>query len=216
MEFKKGNYVRPVHPCEKSKKWVRGEIIEAFDGCRWQVGKIAKVLKNNKFVIKLMGSVQLKQFHQSYLRTRKGSADGNWSEIRKVAQIKQTLLPGIAIPDKLNTYSRPFWSTDDNDQYSVASCSSNEFAVYPNENFIKFDSSDAESSVPSRDITCELEADVRRLELHAYKSTMQALYALGPLSWEQESLLTNLRLSLHISDDDHLLHLRHLMSAQVL
>ncbi|KAF2310693.1 hypothetical protein GH714_016334 [Hevea brasiliensis] len=51
----------------------------------------------------------------------------------------------------------------------------------------------------------ELAAEIHRLELHAYRCTMEALYASGPLSWEQEALVTNLRLSLHISNDEHLM-----------
>lgn len=56
-----------------------------------------------------------------------------------------------------------------------------------------------------------LEAEIHRLELHAYRCTLEALYASGPLSWEQEALISNLRLSLHISDDEHLLELRNLV-----
>uniref|UniRef100_A0A0A9GBG5 ENT domain-containing protein n=1 Tax=Arundo donax TaxID=35708 RepID=A0A0A9GBG5_ARUDO len=55
--------------------------------------------------------------------------------------------------------------------------------------------------------------DVHGLELEAYRSTMRALYASGPLTWEQESLLTNLRLSLNISNEEHLLQLRRLMAS---
>ncbi|XP_059635056.1 uncharacterized protein LOC132277264 [Cornus florida] len=51
----------------------------------------------------------------------------------------------------------------------------------------------------------EMAAEIHRLELHAYHCTMEALHALGPLSWEQETLVTNLRLSLHISNDEHLM-----------
>ncbi|XP_068648978.1 uncharacterized protein [Aristolochia californica] len=60
----------------------------------------------------------------------------------------------------------------------------------------------------------ELAAEIHKLELHAYRSTMEALYASGPLSWEQEEMMTNLRLSLNISNDEHLLELRHLVSAE--
>lgn len=56
-------------------------------------------------------------------------------------------------------------------------------------------------------------ADVHGLELEAYRSTMQALYTSGPLTWEQEALLTNLRLSLNISNEEHLLQLRRLLSS---
>ncbi|CAL4936448.1 unnamed protein product [Urochloa decumbens] len=55
--------------------------------------------------------------------------------------------------------------------------------------------------------------DVHGLELEAYRSTMRALYASGPLTWEQEALLTNLRLSLNISNEEHLLQLRRLLSS---
>jgi hypothetical protein len=84
--------------------------------------------------------------------------------------------------------------------------------------------SDAESSFLSFSVIKRLTpcfeqkqgAEIHELEFHAYRSTVQALYASGPLSWEQESLLTNLRLSLNISDEEHLLHLRQLLSTQVL
>jgi hypothetical protein len=54
--------------------------------------------------------------------------------------------------------------------------------------------------------------NIHELELQAYRSTVRALRAAGPLTWEQESLLTNLRLSLNISNEEHLLQLRHLLS----
>lgn len=133
-----------------------------------------------------------------------------------------------ATTDWYHVSSTPCWSNEDSNQCSVASCSSNEFADYPEENFHKSyenisNNSDAESSFPtlSRNERMfpssrqKLEVDIHELELHAYESTVQALYASGPLSWEQESLLTNLRLSLNISDEEHLLQLRHLLSAQV-
>jgi hypothetical protein len=53
------------------------------------------------------------------------------------------------------------------------------------------------------------------LELHAYRATMLALYACGSISWEQEALLTNLRLTLNISTDEHLAELRSLVTHAV-
>ncbi|KAK4772246.1 hypothetical protein SAY86_014021 [Trapa natans] len=41
-------------------------------------------------------------------------------------------------------------------------------------------------------------------ELHAYSRTIRALFASGPFSWEEETHISNLRQSLHISDDEHL------------
>lgn len=67
------------------------------------------------------------------------------------------------------------------------------------------------SSLPPEE---EVKISIRRLELQAYRRTLEALYASGPLSWEQESMLTNLRISLHISNDEHLTELKHLISAK--
>jgi len=58
----------------------------------------------------------------------------------------------------------------------------------------------------------EFKEEIHRLELHAYRCTIEALHASGPLSWEQELLLTNLRDSLHISNDEHLREIRNLVS----
>ncbi|KAL6547598.1 hypothetical protein OROHE_009303 [Orobanche hederae] len=60
----------------------------------------------------------------------------------------------------------------------------------------------------------KLKVSIRELELHAYRATLEALYASGPLSWEQEAMLTNLRIMLHISNDEHMKELRHLISTK--
>ncbi|XP_021764532.1 uncharacterized protein LOC110729126 [Chenopodium quinoa] len=59
----------------------------------------------------------------------------------------------------------------------------------------------------------ELTEEIHRLELQAYRCTIGALHASGPLSWEQELLLTNLRHSLHISIDEHLKEIRTLVAS---
>ncbi|KAK8702106.1 hypothetical protein V6N13_020475 [Hibiscus sabdariffa] len=129
-------------------------------------------------------------------------------------------------PHCLYDSSRPAWSTEDSDQCSVASCSLN--GDYVGQISHKSldntpDNSDAESAFPSlcekRDLPLspvDKAYDIHILELRAYKSTMEALFVSGPLTWAQQSLLTNLRLSLNISDEEHLLQLRHLLSTQVL
>lgn len=49
-------------------------------------------------------------------------------------------------------------------------------------------------------------------ELYTYRYILEALYASGPLSWEQEIILTNLRIKLYVSNDEHLMELRRLKS----
>lgn len=56
--------------------------------------------------------------------------------------------------------------------------------------------------------------DVHALELHAYRSVLKALRACGPLNWQRETLLTDLRLSLNISNDEHRLELAHICTSQ--
>ncbi|KAL8152558.1 hypothetical protein V2J09_010318 [Rumex salicifolius] len=59
----------------------------------------------------------------------------------------------------------------------------------------------------------KLTDEIHRVELHAYRTTIVALHASGPLSWEQETLLTNLRDSLHITNDEHLMEIRNLQNS---
>ncbi|KAG1335556.1 hypothetical protein COCNU_03G016750 [Cocos nucifera] len=69
-----------------------------------------------------------------------------------------------------------------------------------------------ESSPPTKEV---LAAEIHQLELHAYRSTMRAFYASGPISWEQEALVTDLRLMLNISNDEHLLELKNLVTSEI-
>lgn len=285
--------VRPQPPHEKAKRWMIGDIAEVFDVCSWRVGTMAEVSKNNRVIIRLFGSTQVKEFHEANLRIRQVWHNNKWSVIGKVGRNKQN--PFAQVDSKFGpsldkvqkrsceeTCSRekekkkdlmkdrrghfktavPRGNTERNyafchksssskdlfiggnykkrksslaadrcensDQCSVASCSSNEFMDHPVQNSPKplehtSGSSDNESSFRftseenhlGQSLGNKLEVDIHKLELNAYKSTVQALYVSGPLSWEQESLLTNLRLFLHISNEEHLLQLRYLLSTQV-
>lgn len=55
-----------------------------------------------------------------------------------------------------------------------------------------------------------MSAELHRIEIQAYRTTLRALYASGSFSWPQELLLTDLRICLHISDDEHRHELRYL------
>ncbi|CAH8370552.1 unnamed protein product [Eruca vesicaria subsp. sativa] len=55
--------------------------------------------------------------------------------------------------------------------------------------------------------------DVHRLELDAYRCSIERLHASGPnITWEQETWITNLRLRLNISNEEHLMQIRNLIS----
>ncbi|XP_020256149.1 uncharacterized protein LOC109833028 isoform X1 [Asparagus officinalis] len=117
-----------------------------------------------------------------------------------------------ALPFSNNLVGKTFMQPiiEESIECSVASCSGNNLPEYSP---LDDTTSSPASKKSYRDVFENgLVANVHELELHAYKSTVQALYASGPLSWEQESLLTNLRMSLHISNEEHLLQLRNLLS----
>ncbi|KAK8635852.1 hypothetical protein V6N13_004567 [Hibiscus sabdariffa] len=298
VEKVQGKDVRPLPPYVNGKNWAVGDVAEVFDVRCWRIGKVAKVLKNDgSFVIKLFGSIRLKEFHASSLRVRQAWHGNKWMVVDKVARSKElasNFTPRIPYRTgclrfktplqhnggadsvalyrsmratrkihgrrseelsyqyaeidekfiKLSTQrnntmedtspncvchsSRPVWSAENSDRCSVASCSFNGVADYggrfsPKSSENTPDHSDAESlflsSCGKKNLSLSpvnKVVDIHELELRAYKSTMEALYVSGPLTWEQQELLTNLRLSLNISDEEHLLQLRHLFSAHVL
>ncbi|KAG6476112.1 uncharacterized protein LOC122022534 [Zingiber officinale] len=119
----------------------------------------------------------------------------------------------------------PMGVAEETDECSVASCSSNdtEESCFGGARRHSRNASGKSTNVmPSSPYEGEREhetifkdklaASIHMLELRAYRSTLRALHASGPLSWEQETLLTNLRLSLNISNEEHLLHLKQLLS----
>ncbi|KAG1330096.1 hypothetical protein COCNU_02G000640 [Cocos nucifera] len=134
-------------------------------------------------------------------------------------------LPNIGIKCCLVTSSEP--SDAESTSSSVGSCSTSSSAYrspdYPGMVLTQYLSSHSdnaeiscgsgrEPSLPTEEV---LPMKTHQLELHAYRSTMMALYASGPISWEQEALMTNLRLMLNISNDEHLLELKNLVSSKI-
>lgn len=86
-----GEDVRPRPPIEKGEGWKVGDIAEVFDIQCWRVAKIVKVLKNVHFVVRLFGSIQLREFHKSNLRIRQAWHNNKWSVVGKVGDIFQVL-----------------------------------------------------------------------------------------------------------------------------
>ncbi|KAL5209478.1 hypothetical protein ABZP36_005101 [Zizania latifolia] len=246
-------------------RWIIGDVTEVLDHNTWKLGKIARMLTNNYFVIRLADCIQLKEFHISSLRvpaaphSRRFSVADKKSEAMNLetklgprGQIPYDALPRRSIkkrkaradtsvhprkrtqPENATRacvldgssfqYRSPQFIREEN-ECSVASCSINDPENFANarERRSVGCPDDAMSACPctsgmeaaaaADDDDDEPAVGVHELELEAYQLTMRALYASGPLTWEQESLLTNLRLSLNISNDQHLRQLRHLLSS---
>lgn len=241
-------------------RWIIGDVTEVLDRNTWKLGKIAKMLKNNYFVIRLADCIQLKEFHISSLRVPASPHSNNqYSVVDKKSEAKlaqRGQIPSDALPGRTNKKrkstadtsfnprrrtSRPenasracvldgsttqnrFQFIREEAECSVASCSINDpDTTFTNAKKLQslgfpddamsacpctsgMEDDDAAAAAADEDDDDEPAAiAVHELELEAYQSTMRALYASGPLTWEQESLLTNLRLSLNISNEEHLL-----------
>ncbi|BAH91575.1 Os02g0204500, partial [Oryza sativa Japonica Group] len=119
-----------------------------------------------------------------------------------------------------NPCGSPYGSTHPQEYDCADICSRTddaEVSVSGRESFSRTD--DAEASVSGREspapVNDGLKEKTHLLELHAYRATLMALYASGSISWEQEAMMTNLRLTLNISTDEHLSELRSLVSSEV-
>ncbi|CAD5177296.1 unnamed protein product [Musa acuminata subsp. malaccensis] len=134
---------------------------------------------------------------------------------------------GIPSSDKQNHLVRISGPSDaESTSSSVGSCSvssspcrsSEQYVIYPSgELYGHSDHAETycglenESSLPRKD----LQEEIHQLELNAYRSTLIALYASGPISWEWEAFMTNLRLMLNISNDEHLMEIRNLIRSEI-
>lgn len=119
-----------------------------------------------------------------------------------------------------NPCGSPYGSTHPQEYDCADICSRTddaEVSVSGRESFSRTD--DAEASVSGREspapVNDGLKEKTHLLELHAYRATLMALYASGSISWEQEAMMANLRLTLNISTDEHLSELRSLVSSEV-
>ncbi|KAE8810558.1 Protein EMSY-LIKE 3 [Hordeum vulgare] len=241
-------------------RWIIGDVTEVFDHNTWKLGKIAKIVKNDYFVIRLADCIQLKEFHISSMRVplaldtptapphgKQFPAADN-KVIRRGKQLPADVLRRSGkkrrSSEVLDFSPRPsqrrlFQVAREEAaaaECSVASCSAaNDDAgvgvsvssgrhggccsvgrgdaqsrVVAGSPRAAWSSSDSEGALSDGG---PAGVDVHELELEAYRSTVRALHASGPLTWEQESLLTNLRLSLNISNEEHLRQLRRLLSS---
>ncbi|TVU41844.1 hypothetical protein EJB05_15399 [Eragrostis curvula] len=133
------------------------------------------------------------------------------NDLARNSFMKTKLECEVLSPPQIQSHAR------EENECSVASCSANclECSITGDQQSVELGScfpDDAMSTCLTRSwrdnnnvYGTSLDMNLHDLELHAYQSTIRALYVLGPLTWEQESLLTNLRLSLNISNEEHLL-----------
>ncbi|GLU14600.1 hypothetical protein SLE2022_311610 [Rubroshorea leprosula] len=81
--------LRPIPPpLEVSRKWVSGDLVEAFDNPYWKKAVVQKVLGVNRFSVKLNGCTDDLILPKSHLRARRRWEDGKWLVLEKVLKRK--------------------------------------------------------------------------------------------------------------------------------
>ena len=193
--------IRPCPPLlELPESCVPGDVVEVFHNLSWKMAIVLNALNMEQFIVRLVGSSQELKVTKLELRVRQSFQNGEWVVIDKFKT--------------LNSNSCKVESV----MSSSDSCSINSYNGSDCFEDIERRDSDAESvcemEYDDDDDGCvSLEDEIHRLELNAYRCTMEALHASGPLTWEKETMVTNLRMLLHISNDEHLIQIKNLISS---
>ncbi|CAI9285845.1 unnamed protein product [Lactuca saligna] len=175
-------FIRPCPPTVEISEHYPGDVVEVFHNLSWKMAIVSKSFNSNLFQVRLVGSFIEIKARKSELRVRQSWQNNKWVV--------------IGTRNKKQRYTNA--NDDDSDRVSVtssvASCSVDDRF----ENIKEGDDSDDVESV------CEggyfgdnkkelrLGAEIHRLELQAYRRTIEALHASGPLSWEKESMAQKL------------------------
>ncbi|KAH0886191.1 hypothetical protein HID58_062287, partial [Brassica napus] len=186
--------IRPCPPLIDVYRWESGELVEVLDHVFWKPATVLKELSGRCYVVRLLGAAAVElTVHKVNLRARQSWRDERWVMIEKRPSPCESAESCTGTPKKMRlTEEAAAVKNDGSSCQDADSCSS-----------------DAESSKGCRQ-------EVRRScrpELSTYRSTLGKLFAQGPLNWDQEASLTDLRLSLDISTDEHLMEIRNLTSS---
>ncbi|XP_023736021.1 uncharacterized protein LOC111883923 isoform X1 [Lactuca sativa] len=208
--------IRPYPPLlELPESCVPGYVVEVFHNLSWKMAIVLKAFNWDQFVVRLVGSSHELKVTKSELRVPQSFQNGEWIVIDKF----KTLINLNSYKDKVLTYKEDVVSND-SVMSSSDSCSINSYNGSDCFEDIERRDSDAESVCEMEDDDDDdddgcvsLEDEIHRLELNAYRCTMEALHASGPLTWEKETMVTNLRMLLHISNDEHLIQIKNLISS---
>ncbi|CAN6806312.1 unnamed protein product [Brassica oleracea] len=231
--------------------WAPGDVLEVFETCSWKIAIVSKVLEEDCFLVRLLGSSLKVRANKCDIRVRQSWQDNEWIMVGQVLVLgrRKVNLKGEYVSserkDKLNeshvfstkgpkkrTYSlvEPHKEEQEDDRESVASSVGSCNMDMDGLSTVSFgpietgNSSDTESSscgytsikIKKSNFPAngsEAADVVHMLELDEYRSSIERLHASGPnITWEQETWITNLRLRLNISNEEHLMQIRILIS----
>ncbi|KAG2333636.1 hypothetical protein Bca52824_004816 [Brassica carinata] len=218
-------------PLQVLQSWAPGDVLEVFERCSWKKAIVSKVLENDCVLVRLLGSLLKIKANKSDIRVRQSWQDNEWITVGQGTSQTST---GKLGRRKVQRNGPILWlnhtkknkKTIESVASSVGSCNMDMDGL----STVSFgpietgNSSDTESSscvytsikikkynFPAN--SSEAADVVHMLELDEYRSSIERLHASGPnITWEQETWITNLRLRLNISNEEHLMQIRNLIS----
>lgn len=82
---------KAIRPCPPTldilDNWVPGDVVEVFDNFAWKMATVTKVLVENYFLVRLLGSSMEFQVFEFDIRVRQSWQDGRWVLVGKVFHI---------------------------------------------------------------------------------------------------------------------------------
>ncbi|KAM7254113.1 hypothetical protein ACFE04_031795 [Oxalis oulophora] len=206
--------IRPLPPDleESLDSWLFGDIIEVFHHYSWKTGVLVNQIDDNHFSVRLLGTSHVFKEDRSRIRIPQGwnKDSGEWLIMRHFdfacSNITQDTCP-IEIDEPLSDRTS-----------SVGSCDSKGISNYISGSktcYTQHYCSDAESS-SGREYKKEGASKAKSShssDVKKYRGVLEKLYATGSLSWEQELQIMDLRRTLNISSDEHLIIIRSLLAA---
>ncbi|KAL7591029.1 hypothetical protein Lser_V15G33043 [Lactuca serriola] len=173
--------IRPCPPLlELPESCVPGDVVEVFHNLSWKMAIVLNALNMEQFVVRLVGSSQELKVTKLELRVRQSFQNGEWVVIDKFKTLNSNSCKVESVMSSsdscsINSYngSDCFEDIERRDSDAESVCE------------MEYDDDDDDGCV-------SLEDEIHRLELNAYRCTMEALHASGPLTWEKETMVTNL------------------------
>ncbi|XP_048497946.1 protein MALE DISCOVERER 2-like [Beta vulgaris subsp. vulgaris] len=217
-DHKERNAVQ-LRPPPMTGVWSEGEFIEVLDKdgyyCNWvfdsqhhitveksSVRARQEWKDNDSFLVDKKVSYQSVALSKSLKRSSPdyASADKAYSKCVQKRRLVDKEVDLDAIPDRLLSHSSAGCSQD----HSVSLSSDAE----------PYSHDLGEEEVSSAQFQRGDALEAHKLDLYGYRCVLELLYSSGPLSWRQEIALTDLRLKLSVSNDEHLTELRRLKSGR--
>ena len=74
-------------PLQVLQSWAPGDVLEVFESCSWKMAIVSKVLENDCFLVRLLGSSLKVRANKSDIRVRQSWQDNEWIMVGKVLPV---------------------------------------------------------------------------------------------------------------------------------